>query len=96
MVERLGDQNQIELNVRVIATSNRNMRAEVEAGKFREDLFYRLNVFPIEMPSLRDRKLDVIPVARYLLARAASDNNVPTPGLGADAERALLGLFMAG
>lgn len=96
VVERLGDQNQIELNVRVIATSNRNMRAEVQAGKFREDLFYRLNVFPIEMPALRDRKQDVIPVARYLLARAASDNNVPIPELGADAEQALLGYSWPG
>jgi len=90
VVERLGDQNQIELNVRVIATSNRNMRAEVDAGKFREDLFYRLNVFPIEMPALRDRRQDIIPVARYLLARAASDNNVPTPTLSIEAEQALL------
>ena len=90
VVERLGDQNQIELNVRVIATSNRNMRAEVDAGKFREDLFYRLNVFPIEMPSLRDRKLDIVPIARFLLARAASQNNIPTPQLNNDAEQALL------
>ena len=90
VVERLGDQNQIELNVRVIATSNRNMRAEVDAGKFREDLFYRLNVFPIEMPALRERKDDVLPVARYLLARSASDNNIATPALADDAQDALL------
>lgn len=83
-VERLGDQNSIELNVRVIATSNRNMRKEVTAGHFREDLFYRLNVFPINMPALRERKEDIVPIAEFLLARAATENNVPCPELAAD------------
>ncbi len=83
-VERLGDQNSIELNVRVIATSNRNMRKEVTAGHFREDLFYRLNVFPINMPTLRERKEDIVPIAEFLLARAATENNVPCPELSAD------------
>ena len=83
-VERLGDQNSIELNVRVIATSNRNMRKEVTAGNFREDLFYRLNVFPINMPALRERKEDIVPIAEFLLARAATENNVPYPELTAD------------
>ena len=54
-VERLGDQKPIELDVRVMATSNRNMRDEVFAGRFREDLYYRLNVFPINLPALRER-----------------------------------------
>ncbi len=83
-VERLGDQNSIALNVRVIATSNRNMRKEVTAGEFREDLYYRLNVFPINMPALRERKDDIVPVAEYLLARAASENNVPCPRLSTE------------
>lgn len=80
-VERLGDQNSIELNVRVIATSNRNMRKEVDAGHFREDLYYRLNVFPIHMPALRERKNDILPIAKYLIARAATENNVSCPEL---------------
>jgi len=83
-VERLGDQNSIALNVRVIATSNRNMRKEVSAGLFREDLYYRLNVFPIKMPALRERKDDIIPIAKYLLARAASENNISCPQLSAE------------
>jgi two-component system, response regulator FlrC len=83
-VERLGDQNSIALNVRVIATSNRNMRKEVTAGKFREDLYYRLNVFPINMPALRERKDDIIPIAKFLLARAASENNVSCPEIHTD------------
>ncbi len=85
VVERLGDQNPIDLNVRVIATSNRNMRKEVDAGNFREDLFYRLNVFPVNMPSLKDRKEDIIPIANFLLARAANENNLPTPILSVEA-----------
>lgn len=84
-VERLGDQTSIELNVRVIATSNRNMRKEVSAGNFREDLFYRLNVFPINMPALRERKEDIVPIAEFLLARAATENNVSCPVLSSDA-----------
>ncbi len=83
-VERLGDQNSIELNVRVIATSNRNMRKEVTAGHFREDLFYRLNVFPINMPALRERKEDIVPLAEFLLARAATENNTACPELSKD------------
>jgi two-component system, response regulator FlrC len=83
-VERLGDQNSIDLNVRVIATSNRNMRKEVSAGDFREDLYYRLNVFPINMPALRDRKEDIVPIAKFLLARAAMENNVPCPELSSE------------
>ena len=90
VVERLGDQNPIDLNVRVIATSNRNMRAEVDAGHFREDLFYRLNVFPINMPALRERQQDIVPIARFLLARAATENNVATPEIASNAEQSLL------
>ena len=90
VVERLGDQNPIDLNVRVIATSNRNMRKEVSAGRFREDLFYRLNVFPINMPALRDRKEDIVPIAKFLLARAATDNNVPCPEITDEASNCLL------
>lgn len=68
-VERLGGQKLIPLNVRVLATSNRNLRAEVAAGRFREDLFYRLNVFPLPLPALRERKEDILPIARRLIER---------------------------
>lgn len=78
-VERLGDQKLIELDVRVMATSNRNMRDEVIAGRFREDLFYRLNVFPISMPALKDRPDDIVPIAEYLLARSCEKNKSICP-----------------
>ena len=78
-VERLGGHKVTELDVRVLATSNRNMRAEVVAGRFREDLFYRLNVFPIQIPALRDRHHDITPLAERLLNKHAQKltGNVP-------------------
>jgi two-component system response regulator FlrC len=66
-LERLGGRKLLELNVRVLATTNRNLREEVAAGRFREDLFYRLNVFPIRLPPLRERRQDILPLARHLL-----------------------------
>ncbi|QYZ64832.1 MAG: Fis family transcriptional regulator [Gammaproteobacteria bacterium (ex Lamellibrachia satsuma)] len=68
-VERLGGRKMIELDVRVLATTNRKLREEVSAGRFREDLFYRLNVFPLTLPPLRERKRDIIPLARHLISQ---------------------------
>lgn len=76
-VERLGGTTVIELDVRIIATTNRDLRQEVRDKRFREDLFYRLNVFPITIPALRERSDDIVPVARKILAqysRAAGDS----------------------
>jgi two-component system response regulator FlrC len=67
-VERVGGKKPVPLDIRVLATSNRDMAAEVRAGRFREDLFYRLNVFPLPIPPLRDRPGDIVPLARYFLA----------------------------
>ncbi len=80
-VERLGGNKIMELDVRVIATSNRDLRKEVKEGRFREDLFYRLNVFPIKMPALRKRPGDIIPLAEFLLCRAAKSNGNYIPEL---------------
>ena len=68
-VERLGGKRTLSLDVRVIATSNRDLRAEVQSGRFREDLYYRLSVFPLWIPPLRDRPGDILPLARHFLAR---------------------------
>jgi two-component system response regulator FlrC len=76
-VERLGGTTIIELDVRIIATTNRDLRQEVRDKNFREDLFYRLNVFPITIPALRERSDDIVPIARTILAqysRAAGDS----------------------
>lgn len=88
-VERLGGNRITDLDVRVVATSNRDLKAAVAAGEFREDLYYRLNVFPLHIPPLRDRRADIVPLARFLLKRAASSNNKPVPALAADARAAL-------
>lgn len=63
-VERLGGSKTIPLDVRIIATTNRNLKEEVAAGRFREDLFYRLNVFPLRLPPLRERIDDILPLAQ--------------------------------
>jgi two-component system response regulator FlrC len=72
-VERLGGRELIQLDVRVLATSNRALREEVAAGRFREDLFYRLSVFPLMLPPLRERPRDIEPLARYLMSRHVRD-----------------------
>lgn len=72
-VERVGGKRPVALDIRVLATSNRDMAAEVKAGRFREDLFYRLNVFPIGIPALRERPGDILPLARHFLLRQAGN-----------------------
>ncbi len=88
-VERLGGKKTIPLNVRIIATTNRNLKAEVEAGRFREDLYYRLNVFPIRIPPLRERMADVIPMAEFFIKRHQMPG-MPMPELTETAKAALI------
>ncbi len=71
-VERLGGRKNIKLDVRVIATSNRDLRKAVERGEFREDLYYRLNVFPITWRPLSERPGDIVPLAEHLISRHAA------------------------
>jgi two-component system response regulator FlrC len=87
-VERIGSRRAIALDVRVLATTNRRLREEVSAGRFREDLYYRLNVFPLHLPPLRERPGDVLPLARALLVRHCRSQR-PTPNLTPAAEAAL-------
>jgi two-component system response regulator FlrC len=88
-VERLGGRVPITLDVRVLATTNRNLRNEVAAGRFREDLYYRLNVFPLGTAPLRERRDDVLPLAmRLLTTRCRPGERIPA--LGADAAHMLL------
>jgi two-component system response regulator FlrC len=88
-VERLGGRMPVALDVRVLATTNRNLRVEVNAGRFREDLYYRLNVFPLTTLPLRERRDDVLPLAMRLLAsRCRAGERIPA--LSADAAHLLL------
>jgi two-component system, response regulator FlrC len=88
-VERLGGRTAVALNVRVLATTNRRLREEVAAGRFREDLYYRLNVFPLAIAPLRARRDDVLPLAMQLLA-ARCRPGAPIPALSAEAAHLLL------
>jgi len=88
-VERLGGKEVIPLNVRVLATTNRNMREEVAAGRFREDLFYRLNVFPLHLAPLRERHADILPLAHRLIQRYCPEGR-GIPHLSREAQQALL------
>lgn len=94
-VERLGGRKTIALNVRVIATTNKNLREEVAAGRFREDLFYRLSVFPVFIPALRDRITDIMPIADSLLEKYSAHLNKKVR-LSLDAQQKLIGHQWAG
>lgn len=84
-VERLGSRKTIKLDVRVLATSNRDLRQSVQSKEFREDLYYRLNVFPLCWPELKDRRGDILPLAEHLLTRHGSSNG-QIPVLSTDAK----------
>ena len=89
-VERVGGQKPVKVNIRVLATTNRDMVAEVAAGRFREDLYYRLNVFPLNIPALRQRRGDILPLARKVLQRFAEQMGRPALKFSGEAEAALL------
>ncbi|MGT8837402.1 sigma-54-dependent Fis family transcriptional regulator [Vibrio cholerae] len=80
-VERLGSRKSIKLDVRVLATSNRDLKQYVQAGHFREDLYYRLNVFPLTWPALCERKDDIEPLANHLIERHCKKLGLPVPSI---------------
>ena len=88
--ERVGGTREIAVDVRVIAATNRNLKQSVADGRFREDLYYRLNTFPIEVPPLRDRPSDIPRLARFFLGRAARNLAKPHLVLTPEAEKVLL------
>lgn len=75
-VERLGGNKLIKLDVRFISTTNRALAKEVELGHFRKDLYFRLNVFPLHIPALRDRTADIIPLARYFIDKFTTSGTI--------------------
>jgi two-component system response regulator FlrC len=89
-VERLGGRKMIPLDVRVLATSNRILREEVAAGRFREDLFFRLNVFPLYLEPLRKRTQDIIPLAELFLNRHCDKQGITGKKLNKEAQKVLI------
>lgn len=89
-IERLGGNNTKKVNVRIIAATNRNLEKEVAEGRFRLDLYYRLNVFPIELPALRQRKEDIPLLANYFLDRFLKKSNKSVSAISDEAMQELL------
>jgi two-component system response regulator FlrC len=83
-VDRVGGKKPVPVNVRIVATSNRNMEEEVAKGTFRQDLFFRLNVMNLKIPALRERPSDIPMLAAYFAKKYAEVNGVPERKLGAD------------
>ncbi len=88
--ERVGGTKPIEVDVRLISTSNRSMKEAIEQKTFREDLYYRLNVVPIHIPPLRERKEDILPLAEFFLNQLCSENQKPIKKLSEQAKQKLL------
>jgi DNA-binding NtrC family response regulator len=90
-LERIGGSGPVKVDVRIIATTSRNLENDVSAGKFRQDLFYRLNVFPISIPPLRDRREDIPMLAQRFAARAAAEAGKEIQGFEPEALDLLCG-----
>lgn len=88
-VERVGSIHVSPVNVRIIAATNRDLEAWVKKGQFREDLYYRLNVFPIVLPALRERKSDILELVRYFLHKHALSYSKKVQGISPEAEKVL-------
>jgi len=92
--QRVGGNRPIQVDVRIVAASNQPLKAMVERGEFRADLFYRLNVINLELPPLRERPEDIIPLTHYFISRYSNTENVPM--LTPEAARKLLSYHWPG
>jgi two-component system, NtrC family, response regulator len=89
-IERVGGTQPIDIDVRIIAATNRDLKKDMENHVFREDLYYRLKVVPLDMPPLRERKEDIIPLAQHFLKTFSKEHRKPPVTLSPEAEGALL------
>lgn len=88
-VRRLGDTQEVNVDIRILSATHHNLRVRVEQNLFRQDLFYRLNVIELRMPALRERREDILLLAKSILQRLAQEMNVPCPQLSEAAQQAL-------
>ncbi len=96
VVTRIGGNKPVQVNVRVIAATNKDLEREIAEGRFREDLYYRLNVVPIEVPPLRERREDIEPLVVYFLQQFAQRDGLPRRGISDEALTKLSELEWAG
>ncbi len=89
-VEHLGGTRPIPVDVRIITATNRSLEEMVREGQFRQDLYYRISVFPIHLPALRERKQDILPLAGHFLERFAMETGKKVPGISREARKLLL------
>ena len=87
VIDRVGGSQPVRVDIRILATSNRNLADEVKKGTFREDLFYRLNVVHLRLPALRERPADILELAHHFTRKYAEANGLPVRALSADAKR---------
>jgi len=95
-ITRVGGNEETEVDVRIIAATNRNLRTITEQGKFREDLYYRLNVVTIDLPGLRYRREDILPLAEHFLKKYAKENNKPAKSFSPEAVEFMLNYHWPG
>ena len=89
-IERVGESRPMRLDIRVIAASNSDLRKQVKDGTFREDLFYRLNVIPVTLPALRQRREDIPLLVQHFVRKSCTDNGIPVKTVAQDTLRALM------
>lgn len=89
-IEPMGGGRPVKVNLRLITASDRDLRREVEAGRFREDLYFRLNILPITLPALRERRADILPLAEHFISRISLSDRLAAKSLTADAQAYLI------
>ena len=89
-IQKVGGDDPVQVNVRILAATNRNLEEEIQNGHFREDLYYRLNVFHVQLPPLRERKEDIMPLAQHFIGKFNDENGFSVERLADECEKPLL------